>query len=61
MVFPSPRSNDPPSKMVVSGVNTPASRAAIAVIGLKVEPVGYRPWIARLESGAPLSSSVSAR
>src|SRR5277367_418162 len=35
------------------GVITPPSSAAIAVIGLKVEPVGYWPLTARLVSGPP--------
>ena len=34
----------------------PSSTAANAVIGLNVEPVGYPAAIARLNSGAPLSS-----
>jgi hypothetical protein len=37
----------------------PLSREASAVIGLKVEPVGYVAAIARLNSGAPLASELS--
>ena len=39
---------------------TPSSIAAIAVIGLNVEPVGYVAAIARLNSGAPIASEFSA-
>ena len=38
------------------GVITPASSAAIAVIGLNVEPVGYAPLTARSVSGAGAAS-----
>ena len=37
----------------------PSWSAAVAVTSFHVEPVGYRPWVARLVSGAPFSSSVS--
>ena len=48
--------NAPPSTIVVVGVSTPLSSAATAVIGLKVDPVGYRPWVARFVYGDPASS-----
>jgi hypothetical protein len=47
---------DPGSSTYVSGVITPDCRAATAVIGFKVEPVGYRPSITRSTSGAPVST-----
>jgi hypothetical protein len=37
----------------------PLVSAASAVIGLKVDPVGYVAEIARLKSGAPLAWEVS--
>ena len=56
----SPSLNSPLSISVVVGEITPSSIAAIAVIGLNVEPVGYVAAIARLNSGAPFSSEDSA-
>ena len=35
-------------------VQAPLCRAAVAVIGLNVEPVGPALWIARFSSGSPL-------
>jgi hypothetical protein len=35
-----PSVSDPPSWMIVSGVISPSSSAAVAVIGLKLDPVG---------------------
>ena len=49
-----PSVNEPPSTIVVVGVSTPLSSAATAVIGLNVEPVGYRPWVARSVYGDPV-------
>src|SRR5262245_17314379 len=37
------------------GVNSPLSRAAVAVTTFIVEPGGYPAWVARLKSGAPPS------
>ena len=34
------------------GLTAPLSSAAAAVTTLNVEPGGYRPWVARLSSGA---------
>jgi hypothetical protein len=45
--------NLPSSLIVCVGVTMPLSSDAIAVIGLKIEPVGYVAAIARLNSGAP--------
>ena len=45
----------PGSSMTVSGVTVPVCSAATAVISLKVDPVGYRPAIARLYRGAPFA------
>ena len=41
-------------------VHTPLSSAAVAVIGLNVEPVGPALWIARLSSGSPPLGFVNA-
>ena len=43
----------PLSSMTSPGCTTPLLMAASAVIGLNVDPVGYEPPIARLNSGAP--------
>src|ERR687884_127833 len=48
-----PISTQPGSLIGVLGVMTPSLSAASAVIGLNVEPVGYRPPIARLYRGEP--------
>ncbi len=45
--------------MISVGVSLPASRAASAVMGLKVDPVGYPAAIARLKAGAPVPSVLS--
>src|ERR1700735_5134492 len=39
----------------------PLSSAAVAVIGLNVEPVGPALWIARLRRGSPLATLVRPR
>ena len=54
-----PSLSDPVSLMIVSGVINPPSSAAVAVIGLNVDPVGYRPWIARFDSGYSADSESS--
>ena len=54
-----PTVSEPPSNSTVEGVISPLWSAAVEVISLNVEPVGYRPWVARLASGAPLSGSWS--
>src|SRR3954453_6778091 len=41
-----PTSSDPVSSKIVLGVISPSSRAAVAVIGFKGEPVGEAPWAA---------------
>jgi hypothetical protein len=46
--------------MTCVGVTVPLSSDAIAVIGLKIEPVGYVAAMARLNSGAPLACEVSS-
>ena len=44
-------SSEPGALIVVSGVIAPLSSPAAAVTTLKVEPGGYWPWVARLNSG----------
>ena len=39
----------------MSGVISPLWSAAVAVISLNVDPVGYADWIARSKSGAPFA------
>ncbi len=51
--FAAPISMQPGSLIGVLGVMIPWLSAASAVIGLNVEPVGYRPPIARLNRGEP--------
>ena len=53
-------SSDPGALIVVSGVIVPLSRPAAAVTTLKVEPGGYWPWVARLNSGE-VGSALSRR
>ena len=46
----------PVQVMVSVGLRTPVSRAATAVMGLKVEPGAFRAWVALLYSGLDMSS-----
>src|SRR4051795_4748033 len=55
-----PTVRQPGSLMTDVGVITPVLSPASAVTGLNVEPVGYAPAIARLNSGAPVAFEVSA-
>ncbi len=55
-----PSSKKPGSETGVEGVIRPSSSAAIPVISLKVDPVGYVLLSARLVSGALFSSEISA-
>ena len=58
--FCSPICTQALSTIGVSGVRSPSARPASAVTGLKVEPVGYWPLVARLKRGEPASSPNSA-
>ena len=51
-----PSVNEPEQSCGVYGVMIPPLRAASAMIGLKVEPVGYAPPIARLSVGVAVVS-----
>src|SRR5215212_1648192 len=52
--------SEPVSLKIVFGAIRWFSSAAVAVIGLNAEPVGYRPWIARFARGASVFREVSA-
>ena len=56
----SPISMQPLSSMRVAGAIVPLCSAASAVATLNVEPVEYRPFVARLNSGEPACSPNSA-
>src|SRR3954453_13139921 len=52
--------SEPVSLKIVFGAFRWFCSAAVAVMGLKDDPVGYRPWIARFASGASVCREVSA-
>jgi hypothetical protein len=56
----SPISTQPVSSTRVLGEIVPLASAASAVATLNVEPVEYRPLVARLNSGEPACSPKSA-
>src|SRR5947209_2610942 len=57
---PVPTQNWPVSSKMLSTDHSPLASAAVAVIGLNVDPVGPALWVARLRSGSPLLALVSA-